>query len=405
MPNSTTHSNLTAAALRLQLCETGDNSELIREYCSLPDLYFSNKRDEVAPYIFFTDGIQFHYPPDTPYCDLYRYWVNDEKGLHRSRSVVNENFRHVTAGFAFYISRTVDHFRNGQYEEGKKYMGCLLHMLEDSTFGLHSLEGAGGTDAFALDRLIDAPLQPSRIMASLQWREDFPLPEHTPSSLGNSVDEVVMKLYAAYCASSSDSRKCAFRYIMNTLENREEENFSLATRMYSNAVRLCADVIHTLFQLGRNEKQIPDAPCPLTGLEPFEFPFGGFAPYKYRSFVRNGAYDTENNFLPLEVAHHKFRHGLSFGTHAAGTLSYQIAPDTFRQFRAVVGFHKAVPVNGEAHITFFNDGKEEYVFTLNEKNSFTEVHIAMPRKELRLTFRSTGQCGVIVVGEPELFYL
>ena len=401
MPNSTTHSNLTAAALKLQTCETGDNSGLIRDYCSLPDLYFSERRDEVAPYIFFFEGIQFHYPPDTPYCDLYRFWQNDEEGLKRSRPFVNENFRHVTAGFSFYITNAVQNFKKKQWEEGKKFMGCLLHMLEDATFGLHTLEGAGGTDAFALDRLIDSPVQPSRIMASLQWREDFPQLEYTPRSLGNSADEVVMRLYAAYCARSADSRKCAFRYIMNTLENHEENNYPLAVQMFTNAVQLCADVIHTLLQLGRGEKHGSTAPCTLSELAPFEFPFGGFAPYKYRSFVRNFAYAPDNNIIPLELENRTVTHGISFGTHGTGNLRYRIAPGTFSEFNCVIGLHKRIPVNGKVELVFINDGKEISTATLDEKTPCIDIRIPDPRNEFGLTFRSTPQCGIVVLGNPE----
>ena len=30
--------------------------------------------------MFFLDGVQFHYPPDTPYNALYRYWKHGKKG-------------------------------------------------------------------------------------------------------------------------------------------------------------------------------------------------------------------------------------------------------------------------------------------------------------------------------------
>ena len=140
MPDSKVHSALTRAALALQTADTGDNEKLISEYSSWPDLYFSDRWKELEPYMFFLDGIQFHYPPDTPYNELYRYWDMDENSnFHRSRPAVNENFRHVTAGFRFYLDHILEHFARHEIEEGKKYLGCLIHMLQDSTFGLHAL--------------------------------------------------------------------------------------------------------------------------------------------------------------------------------------------------------------------------------------------------------------------------
>ncbi|MBO4630316.1 MAG: hypothetical protein J5858_00195, partial [Lentisphaeria bacterium] len=333
MPDNKTHSALTRAALQLQTTDTGDNTELIRDYCSWPDYYFSDRWKELEPYMFFLDGVQFHYPPDTPYSELYRYWKHDEKGFHRSRPFVNENFRHVTSGFAFYIERIIRNFRKNEMEEGKKYLGCLLHMLEDSTFGLHALEGAGGTDAFALDRMMDDSNQASAILAGLKYREDFPELHYIPRSLGNTPGEMVMKLYSAYCAASSDSRKCGFRFIMNTLENRPENNPEQETGMYANAVKLCADVIHTVFQLAGGEKNALPEPCRLNELEPYEFPLGGFGAYRFRSFIRNSALDRENNRIPLDLDCGRFEYGISFGSHYEGILRYWIAPNTFREFR------------------------------------------------------------------------
>lgn len=401
MPDSRTHSALTRAALALQTAETGNNENLIGDYSSWPDFYFSDRGKELRPYIFFLDGIQFHYPPDTPYNDLYRYWDIGENDFHRSRPFINENFRHVSAGFRFYIENIVRNFRQNDLDEGKKYLGCLLHMLEDSCFGLHALEGAGGADAFVLDRLTDDPVQPSMIIAKIKYRDDFPKLEYVPHSLGNSPDEMVMRLYAAYCAASADSRKCCFRYILNTLENRAEQNPEQEYRMYANAVKLCADVIHTVFQLGRG-MILPSGPCRLEELEPYEFPFGGFGGYRFRSFVRNCAFDRENNAVPLELDCGKFEHGLSFGTHADGRLRYFIAPGIYRKFTCRIGLHPISPAGGNAEITWFNAGKAVRTDILDPAVRSLEIGIPEPGKEFGLSFRSDPSCGILVLADPVL---
>jgi len=402
MPDSKVHSALTRAALAMQSADTGDNEKLISEYSSWPDLYFSDRWKELAPYMFFLDGIQFHYPPDTPYSELYRYWKRGENGFFRSRPFVNENFRHVTAGFRFYIERIVRNFRQNDLEEGKKYLGCLLHMLQDSCFGLHALEGAGGADAFVLDRLTDDAVRPSMIMAKMQYRDDYPELDYAPRSLGNSPDEMVMKLYAAYCAASADARKCGFRYILNTLENRPERNTEPENRMYADTVRLCADVIHTVFQLGRGEI-VPSGPCRLEELEPYQFPFGGSGGYRFRSFVRNRAFDRDDNPIPLELDCGRFEHGLSFGTHHEGSLLYWIAPGGFREFTATVGLHRAFPVRGKVELTLVNHGSEVETFTLDESRRSRELKIPHPADEFGLSFRSSPACGVLVLADPLLF--
>ena len=404
MPDKLTHSTITQAALMLHGMEFRDNMKLIEDYSSWPDFYFTERRDEVAPYMFFLEGIQFHYPPDTPYAELYRYWDYGKNGVFHGRPFVNENFRHVTEGFAFYIGKTITHWKNQEWEEGSKYLGCLLHMLEDATFGLHTFEGAHGSDPFVLDRMIDAPLQPSAIMLRLKCPQDFPDFGYSWRSLGNSPEEMVMKLYAAYSAYSSDSRKCSFKYIMNTLDDELEKNPALEKRMYSNAVTICADVIGTLLQLSRGEKVKFDAPCSLTELEPYRFPFGGFGAYRFRSFERNRAFDRENKPIDLELDCGKFEKGLSFGTHDEGDLRYWLAPGTFREFRCKAGLHSAFPVTDKLELSLVNDGNVIDLITLDGSRRSTEICIPKPEKEFGLSFHSSHRCGVVVLGEPELSY-
>ena len=401
MPDSKVHSALTRTALALQTADTGDNEKLIGEYSSWPDRYFSDRWKELEPYMFFLDGIQFHYPPDTPYNELYRYWNRGENGFFRSRLFVNENFRHVTAGFRFYIERIVRNFRQNDLDEGKKYLGCLLHMLQDSCFGLHALEGAGGADAFVLDRLTDDAAAPSMIMAKMKFRDDYPELDYAPRSLGNSPDEMVMKLYAAYCAASADARKCCFRYILNTLENRPEQNTEPENRMYADTVRLCADVIHTVFQLGRGEI-IPSGPCRLEELEPYQFPFGGFTPYRFRSFLRNKAVDREGKYIPLELDCGQYEHGLSFGTHLEGTLLYSVVPEMFSRFTCRIGLHAAFPAAGKVQLTWIDHGRETESFTLDPGCRSRAVDVPDPGGEFGLKFRSDPACGILVLAEPLL---
>ena len=402
MPDAATHSAITRAALQLQPFDTGDNSRLIDDYSSWPDRYFSERRAEIMPYMFFLDGIQFHYPPDTPYTELYRYWDMDENSnFHRSRPAVNENFRHVTAGFRFYLEHILEHFARREMEEGKKYLGCLIHMLQDSTFGLHALEGAGGSDAFVLDRLTGAEPAPSAILGRLRYRDDFAVPGHQPRSLGNSVEETVMRLYAEYCRVSADSRQCVFRYVMNTLENRAERNFAEEQRMFHNAVKLTADTIWTVYRIARGEIG-PVRSCRLEELEPYQFPFGGFGGYRFRSFLRNKAVDREGKTLPLELDRGRFEHGLSFGTHLEGTLLYSVAPKVFSRFTCRIGLHAAFPAAGKVQLTWISHGRETETFTLDPDCRSRMVDLPDPGGEFGLKFRSDPTCGVLVLADPLL---
>ena len=402
MPDTSIHRALTRAALQLQTFDTGDNTTLVQEYCTYPDAYFSDRAKELEPYMFFLDGIQFHYLPDTPYTELYRYWQNGENGFCRRGKFVNENFRHAQAGFRFYITQAVRHLKQKETEEGKKFLGCLLHMLEDSTFGFHVLEGPGGADAFFLDRIMDSPVPPSDIMTRIRFRENAAWQNYTPRSLGNTPDEMLMNLYTAYCRAAGDSRKCAYRFITGTLANHPEDTEQAEIRMTVNAVQLCADVIHTVFQLAEGKILPQKRPYPLELLEPYEFPFGGYGIYRFRSITRDFAAAPNGEKKPLELDRGPVEHGIAFGSHIEGNLRYWIAPETFREFTAAFGLHPAFPGKGEIELTWINDGKPVETIRLNDSRRSADIKIPQPKNEFGLSFHSSPPCGVVVIAHPAL---
>ncbi len=393
MPCSEFHSYMTRSALSLPPFDTGDNSELIRNYCNWPDFYFSSP-EELEPYMFFTDGIQFHYIPDTPYNELYRYWgVSPQKGLHRVKPFRNENFIHAEAGFTYYLSRTAKLFKKQEFEEGKKFLGSLLHMLQDAAFGMHALEGAGGADLFFLNRIMDTENLPLDILSGLPCLELAPSP-YTPRILGNSVAEAVMRLYSEYCRRTADSRKCCFEFIMNN------GNTAPAQRMFDNAVRLCADVTATVHHLAAGEK-VSGLSCKLTDLEPFAFPFGGFRSYRFRSFTRDTACGAEGKAMPLAIGDEEFASGLAFGSHHYGELIYRIAPGVFSKFDCTIGFHRESGRAPAMDFELLNDGKTVFASRIDENNPSCRLHMDAPKGDFGLRFRSSPACGIIVIGEPE----
>ena len=151
MPSGYHHQSLTRQALIS--AGVTDAQQLAESYCNYPDYYFSERKEEVEPYMFFCDGIQFHYPPHTPVEEFYRYWNRSEHGNYPLRTQKNENIRHTVEGFSYYLTKTVALLKENNRQEAWKFLGCLLHFLEDSAFGVHALEGIDGTDLFVLDRL------------------------------------------------------------------------------------------------------------------------------------------------------------------------------------------------------------------------------------------------------------
>lgn len=399
MPGAAAHSRLTRTALELQPQPVGDAEALIADYCNYPDRCFS-QWDELKKYSFFLDGIQFHYLPDTPWNELYRYWKPEDGTLRRVRKFDNENFRHAHAGFEFYITNFLREYGQGQEEEAKKFLGCLLHMLEDSTFAFHTMEGPGGTDAFVLDRLMDAPFSPTAELAKLS-AEGLPPPEYRPGSLGGSPGEFLMRLYAEYYRAASRARKFSFRYLLAKAENRPADASEAQIGQYHNSVKFCADVIFTLYQLARGENCEQPDPFPLTELQPHEFPFGGPGAYCYRSFDCNFALAPDGiTRLPLELDKQSYSSGIAFGNHYDGSLRYWIAPGVFGRFTARFGLHSAFPGKGETEVGIVNDGRVVQTLRLDPDHPAADLEIRDPQNDFGLSFRNRKPSGVLVLAEP-----
>lgn len=406
MPSGETHSRITACALQKCPLAYGDNDALIREYCTYPDDFYGPKRNEIMPYSFFMDGIQFHYPPHIPYEETYRYWNADEEcRLFHSHKFVNSNFEFMIRGIKFYFSNALyslngaGGFNRPEFnlrDEAMKYLGCLLHTLEDAMFGLHALEGPGGSDAFVLDRMADEedfPVRPSYLAARLTSEGCVDTP-YKPHCLGRNVDEASMRLYSEYVARVADSRKCMFKYIMHA--NDAAVCSRMAQRMFDNAVQICADVIQTVFSIAKGEDCTPPE-VPLTDLEPHVFPFGGFRPYRYTAFERNFAVGKDDRKCPLRLTFadgiREFSHGISFGTHAEGDLLFWIAPGSFDSCTLYLGFHSDLHF-GTANIDIINDGNVVDSFVLD--GYAREINIK-PMNEFGLHFNSDTTAGCICI--------
>lgn len=399
MPGAAVHSQLTRAALELQPRPVGDPEALIADYCNYPDRCFS-QWDQLKKYTFFLDGIQFHYLPDTPWNELYRYWKPEDGTVRRARKFVNENFRHAHAGFDFCITNFLREYDRGQEEEAKKFLGCLLHMLEDSTFAFHTMEGPGGADAFVLDRLMDAPFSPAAELAKLS-AEGLPMPDYRPGSLGGTPGEFLMRLYAEYVRAASRARKFSFRYLLAKAENRPADAREAQTGQYHNSVKLCADVIFTLYQLARGEECGQPDPFPLTELEPHEFPFGGPGAYCCRSIDHDFAMAPDGTRLPLELDNGgRCSSGLAFGNHFEGSLRYWIAPGVFGRFTARLGYHSALRGKGETEVGIVNGGRVVRTLRLDPDHTAAALEIPDPQGDFGLSFRNRKPSGVLVLAEP-----
>ncbi len=400
MPNSETHTAITRAALKLQKEAIPFQDELAEEYCQLPDRFtFTSLGSEWKKYDFETDGIPFHYLPDSTPDDLYRFWKRVDGRLTHCRNFVNEHFLHAHAGFDHYISEAVACGRAGQWQETAKYIGCLIHVLEDSTFGLHTLEGFMGSDAFVLDRLTGS--MASLELCKIKLDDQITLPEYVPEMLGYSVSEAVSGIYAELCRYNLSSRQCCFRYFTAPDESAAREEIR---KMFNNALKLTSDAVFTVYSLISGKFDHPLYRY-LEDFEPCEFPFGGNNGYRFRRFEIGHVLDGNGSPIPLKSARGVFEHGISFAAHFEGRLLYHLPEKIYKKFQCVVALHPDLPMLEPVELTIVNNGNIVNELKLDQEQHDFMLEIDDPAGEFGLTYRIAESSGeVIELLDPKLFY-
>ena len=405
MPNSREHSKITANAVALVDSGNIPVAELIKEYCNYPDFYFSDP-ERFGPYYFETDGIQFHYPPDTPYNDLYRYWTFRNGCLRRLHKFRNDNYIHMTNGFRHYLAKCI---RTEDSEEMLKFAGYLLHVLEDALFSLHALEGPGGTDLMFLDRLGFFEKPPTEQLVEISALEMEDVADYIPRSLGSSIDETVMNLYTEYARKNRDSRRCCFQFLMARYNHSSPEEISAPVRqMYYNAVTLCADVLHTILNL-RQGLPAKARDYFLTEIEPFAFPLGGSGSmaFRFRSYGQDISFDRQGNPVSLTtIVNGKktvFQYGFSFGVHYENALLFQLPEGMFSSFTATIGLAPDTATKNPVTVKMINHDSVISSFALElHDGPSQEIAIPSPGGVFGIQEFSDRPSGTLIIGQPLL---
>jgi len=395
------HETITAKALELlptwQRERLGAEADkLTREYCHYPDWYFGINdwyHNEAAPYHFETDGIQFHYLPDTPIVPYYRYWIvdQDHNKLKLPPKPVNENWRHASLGFRYYLENAVRTARSGGVKEACSYLGCLLHMLQDYGFGLHSLEGPYGTDIFVLDRLFPEPDSPEQLPSNMVTTPevDFAfLGDCRPRLLGLTVDEMIFHLYTRHAQATCRVRRICFQIVVNNRHFNGEGNKALAEEMYRNIIALCADVVFTVLSVADNriEGQIGHLKeVILSDMEPIARPWG-LSHYRFLTMLKDKALSKDKAFVPLQVVFNNggrtervtYKKGIGMGSHYEACLAYELPKDLYASLTCVLGLFAESWEKGDVTVRILNDGATVFEDRFNRDNPAKEVEILSP---------------------------
>lgn len=396
MAGTIQHRKITAAALKLVPEFPGSRDRLAEEFCLYPDWAFTDP-EKFARYCRLPSGEWFHYLPDISYAELYRYHTIDNSGyIRRARPFRNANYDAAFPGFLYLLERSTTLLKSDDKNEAMKYIGVLLHVLQDACFGVHALEGAGGCDIFFFDRLEIGDFSPAEILSRLDC-SDFPDFHATPVILGANIPEAAMRLYSHYCRTARTARRRCMEILISRWNGKNEAE-TLCLDMYRNVVQLCANVLETVLKLA--EQKAESSPIvPLTEFEPYEFPLGGYGAYRFRTLEPDCYYTPDGQSHPLVFSGASFRSGLSFGLTGEQNLLYHMPKKLFDSFsgKLLLTGEK----NASAHCRIINNGTPVQEFRLDGNNTVQPLTIPTPAGEFGIRLTSTAPYGIVVLGDAQ----
>ena len=368
MPGKYHHQMITRQALKS--AGVSGSPLLIEEYSSYPD-HFHRRYDEIAPYLFIKDNIEFHYPPHTPVDQFYRYWnCAPGQGTFMVDREENSNISFAEAGFKFYIDHYMDELRSGNEEEAWKFLGCLLHFLEDSAFGIHALEGPDGTDIYVLDRMSGKNI--AKYICSVPLDEAVVELTVEPQVIAADAEEFVSRLYCRYVEATAVSRQAVFDMALEYLTGKSENSLAENQRiMFLSAVQLSADCIATLMAISEG-RAVAEKLRKLSEFAPFYYPIGGGGSFQLRRYELDG-----DDFV--------------FGVNLEARLLFKI-PAVYRSFsgRIIAGEVENTTVevinDGVAVRNFQLDGNADIAVEVENPCGVFGLKVRAPRGKGELTF-------------------
>ena len=369
MPAKIHHQTITQQAL----CSSGIThaDSLIEDYSSFPD-YYHTRYQEVKPYLFIHDDLEFHYPPHTPVDEFYRYWnYTPETGTYMVSTAGNRNRSFSEAGFRFYLDNILYHLRENQTDEAHKFLGCLLHYLQDSTFGIHALEGPDGTDIYTIDRMSGKDF--AKYVCGIPLDESFSRITVTPEIFAAHPAEFPALLYRRYCDGTAVSRQALFDtaldFIIGKSKNSVQDN---QRKMFTSSLQLSADTIATIYALANrtspavNERKLSE-------FAPWHYPIGGGGGFQLKRYSEN-------------------LNTISFGINVEARLLYHLPADFYSGFSA--------EITGEdiagARLQIINDGSIAEEFELSGSPCL-QITLPDPRNDFGFIIRTRKGSGKLTI--------
>ena len=300
MPSSIHHRAMTRAAVA---GANAANAQMLAEhYCLYPD-NFHRSYDEISPYMYLHNKVEFHYLPHTPVDEFYRYWDHiPGEGTRLLQVGDNKNLEYTESGFRFYLENSIACLKKGKDEDAWKFMGCLLHFLEDSAFGVHAMEGVDGTDIYVLDRMSGKDV--AKYLCSIPLSEALNEEQFIPEIFAGTIEEAVPLLYCRCARAAASSRKALFDMALEFLTGKSARSTAENEKiMFRNAAQLACDTLATVIAIAKGET-LTGKERQLADFEPFFYPIGGGGSFQLRKYALSGNTITFGVNLEAKLLYH-----------------------------------------------------------------------------------------------------
>ncbi|MBC7352895.1 MAG: NPCBM/NEW2 domain-containing protein [Thermogutta sp.] len=330
-----------------------EGARLASEYCYIPDLVYS--KPEIRPYAMLPSRpkdfylVELHLPPDAA------------QGY--------ELLRH-------FLGQAVEKLRAGDVADGSRFLGTLVHTLEDWGCPAHSVPG---DNMFTLMRQFVLPPEGSDYryvpmhgpMESAQFIVD--LGSYQPRLLGTSVDEAAFHLLGRVQEAIVFARSQVIP-IMQALYADDQPAATLAQQKAGVFVgRVVADALHTALSLARQQFD-DDAVRPLREVDlssrmPLEatnlaWPQSAFFSKPYWGHPTVGVVLKDGKkptAIRMQIPDCAWARGPINDAIAVGTpttLTYLIPPGVYDRLEVWAGLHAELGLAGDVIFEIRgNDGK------------------------------------------------
>lgn len=208
----------------------GDAADaLVKEYCMYPDWYRSEQKEKIAL--------------SKPYVQL--PLLKDLGVWHKCNDDDSATCFYIVATS---MNNAIKHLRRGNPSEAAKYMGPLLHFIEDNACPVHVVDNK------LLAELYPVPekLKPLRIHRSVE-EGTFPLDvsDYQVRLLGTNIVDATTAFYPRFLKNRRIARSQAIPILQAVYAGNEEDADKGRTQAAMPAAKLVADVIHTICTIAR----------------------------------------------------------------------------------------------------------------------------------------------------------